>query len=63
MAYDAIDCMSRSQNSVCPLCAFSQQDNPAGLVKEAIAGEEEGYQIVGGKVYQVGFATVVLDLD
>jgi hypothetical protein len=39
-----------------------QHDNPAGLVPEAVAGEEKGDVVVGGKVYQVGLAAEVLDL-
>ena len=62
MLSDAIYWISRFRNSACSLCPFSQQDNPAGFVKEAIASEEEGYQIVGREVYQVGFAAVVLEL-
>ena len=38
----------------------SLQDKPAIFVMEAVAGKEESYAIVGCKIYQVGFAAVML---
>ena len=55
LCYDAVPWILKVfLNSIFVLRYFSQENNPAGLVKEAIAGEEEGYVAVRCKVYQIG---------
>ena len=52
LCYDAVPWILKVfLNSIFVLRYFSQENNPAGLVKEAIAGEEEGYVVVCRKVY------------
>ena len=39
-------------NSILVLRFLSQEQNPAGFIKEAIPGKKEGYVVIGGKVYK-----------
>ena len=50
-------------NSILVLRFLSQEQNPAGFVKEAIAGEEEGYMAISRKVDKIGVPSIVLEFS
>ena len=64
LGYDAISWVLRFfLNSILVLRFLSQEQNPAGFIKEAIAGEEEGYMAISRKVDKIGVPSIVLEFS
>ena len=64
LSYDAVSWVLRFfLNSILVLRFLSQEQNPAGFIKEAIAGEEEGYMAISRKVYEFGVPSIVLEFS
>ena len=64
LSYDTVSWIPRFfLNSILVLRFLSQEQNPAGFIKEAIAGEEEGYMAISRKVNKIGVPSIVLEFS
>ena len=56
--------ISRNQNQVFSILISLEENQPTIFLKRvrAIASKEESNEMICGKIYQIGFTTVVLEL-
>ena len=64
LRYNAIPRISRNQNQVFSILVSLEENQPTIFLKRvrAITSKEESDEVICGKIYQIGFTTVVLQL-